>query len=61
MNIDAAILADPNKRGTLILEILNYYVPEVMHTMAGLTVVPGSGNPQRRSHHCLKGSLARLD
>jgi chemotaxis protein CheX len=55
MNIDAAILADPSKRGSLILEILNYYVPEVMQTMAGLTVVPGSGNASAPQPSLLKG------
>lgn len=55
MNIDAANLADPNKRGTLILEILNYYVAEVMQTMAGLTVVPGGGNPSAPQPSLLKG------
>ena len=55
MNIDAAILADPSKRGTLILEILNYYVPEVMQTMAGLSLVPGTGNPSAPQPSLLKG------
>jgi len=47
--------ADTLPGNFLILEILNRYVPEVLQTMAGMTAVPGPGQPNAPQPATLTG------
>ena len=40
---------------TMFLETLNHFVPEVMSTMAGLSAIPGKGNPSAPQPSVLRG------
>ena len=49
-------MSDSSASGNQIfLETLNHFVPEVLSTMAGLSAVPGKGNPNAPQPTILKG------
>lgn len=44
-----------NSANTMILEVINHFVPEVLRTMAGVSAIPGVGNPNAPQPSVLQG------